>query len=113
VVLLHHRNGEHGANSTPFDRNDHEWIAVEVTLRPGKIFYLHGTAGLQDAAERRLRAWAKRFALHVRDVVGIAAELRHQMEMAAVVAKHEAEVGHAKARGIGEKVLKNRLQLAG
>jgi hypothetical protein len=49
----------------------------------------------------------------VPDKVRIGAELRHQLERAPVVLKHEAEISGAEAPRIAEKVLENRLQLAG
>ena len=96
-----------------FDSHNHERIAVDVTFRFGEIFYLHGTASVQDAAGQRLRTWVERLALHVLDVVLIGADLRHQLKRAPVVLSHEAEIGCAKAGRIVEKVLENKLQLAG
>ena len=55
----------------------------------------------------------ERFALHVLDIVLIAADLCHQLERTAVVLSHEAEIGYAKAGRIVEKVLEYKLQLAG
>jgi hypothetical protein len=46
-------------------------------------------------------------------IVLISAELRHQLEGVSVVLSHEAEIGRTKAGRIIEKVLENRLQLAG
>ena len=96
-----------------FDSNNHDRIAVEIAFRFGEIFYLHGTASLQDAPARRFRTGAERFALQVLDIGRIAAELRHQLESAPVVLSHEAEIGRTKAGRIVEKILENRLQLAG
>jgi len=96
-----------------FDSHNHERIAVEVTFRFGEIFYLHWTASLQDAAGQRFRTRVERFALHVLDIVLIAADLCHQLKRAPVVLSHEAEIGYAKAGRIVEKVLENKLQLAG
>jgi len=74
---------------------------------------LHGAASLQDAAGQRFRTRPERFAPQIFEIVLIGAKLRHQLERASVVLSHEAEIGRTKAGRIFEKVLENRLQLAG
>ena len=107
------RFGVIGYSPTPLYSHNRKRIAIEVTLRFGEIFYLHGTAGPENAAGQRFGTRAERSALQVPDKVRIGAELRHQLERAPVVLKHEAEIGCAEAPRIAEKVLKNRLQLTG
>src|SRR5262249_56390578 len=112
LVLPQQRYAYVGAYSTPLYIHNRKRIAVEVTLRFGEIFYLDGTAGPENATGQRFGTRAERSALQVPDKVRVGAELRHQLERAPVVLKHEAEIGCAKAPRIAEKVLENRLQLA-